>query len=127
MNMFEAFFESYRSDWQETRDGNRIAEFYHAPCLTLRADGSFASLQTKDEVVRFFQTVADTLYKQGIEQWASKDLTTETLGSRSAIVTMTWLALNSEGSLLRQWRQSYNLVRFGQDWKIVLSTFHLEK
>ncbi len=74
MNTFEAFFESYRSDWEAARDGNRIAEFYHAPCLTLRADGSFASLQTKDEVARFFQTVADTLYKQGIEQWASKDL-----------------------------------------------------
>jgi hypothetical protein len=42
----EAFIEAYAAAWQLPADGKKIAEPYHAPCLTLRGDGSFVALQT---------------------------------------------------------------------------------
>ena len=53
MQEIAAFFESYRARWEATRDGKVIAQFYHAPCLTLRGDGSFVCLHTADEIVRY--------------------------------------------------------------------------
>jgi hypothetical protein len=121
----QQFFDSYQRIWAATRDGKQIAQFYHAPCLTLRGDGSMLTLQTEDEVARFFQTVADTYFQQGIARFAFQDLRAEPVGGRSAFVTMTWNALRADGSSVREWRQSYNLVRFGETWKIVLATFHV--
>jgi hypothetical protein len=85
-------FESYQSTWVATRDGKQIASFYHAPCLTLRGDGTFVCFSTVDEVTEFFQSAADTYYRQGWERIAFKDLSTELLGSRSVFATMTWQA-----------------------------------
>jgi hypothetical protein len=70
MHDVKAFFESYREIWERTRDGRQIAEFYHAPTLSLRGDGSFVCLQTADEIVQFFQSAADNYHKQGWERWA---------------------------------------------------------
>jgi hypothetical protein len=37
-------------------DGDRIASLYHAPTITMRGDGS---IQSHDELTRFFQGVAN--------------------------------------------------------------------
>ena len=47
------------------------------------------------------------------------------VGQRSALATMTWKMLRADGNLMRQWRQSYNLVRLTEGWRILVSTFHL--
>ena len=127
MEDIRAFFESYRARWEATRDGKVIAKFYHAPSLTLRGDGSFECFQTTDDVARFFHATADTYHRQGLNRIAFKDFSASPLGARSAFATMTWQAFKADGSLAREWRQSYNLVRFGDAWEIVLSTFHVDR
>jgi hypothetical protein len=47
------------------------------------------------------------------------------IGERSALTTVIWKNLRPEGSLARQWRQSYNVVRFAERWRIQAATFHL--
>lgn len=49
----EGFFADYNAAFR-TIDGRRIAPFYHAPCLTLRGDGSFLLLQTEQDIEDFF-------------------------------------------------------------------------
>jgi hypothetical protein len=122
MSEIERFFEAYRNTGESNKS---LAPYYHAPCLTLRGDGSFVSLQSVDDVARFFQTLADTFDSQGLVKFPYKDFSAESLGPRSAFVTMTWEALKADGTLGREWRQSYNLVRFGEKWEIVLSTIHV--
>jgi len=38
---------------------------------------------------------------------------------------VTWELLREEGNVLRQWRQSYNLVRVEAGWQILASTYHV--
>jgi len=121
----KGFFETYQSVWIATRDGKQIAKFYHAPCLSLRGDGTFVCFNANDEIARFFQTVADTYHRQGWVRIAFRELAAEALGSRSIFATMTWQAFKADGSLAKEWRQSYNLCRFGETWAIVLATFHV--
>jgi hypothetical protein len=53
------------------------------------------------------------------------DVVAVSIGERSALATVTWKNLRPDGSVARQWRQSYNVVRFAEGWRILATTFHL--
>jgi hypothetical protein len=119
-----AFLNQYNETFA-TFDGEQIAEFYIVPTITMRGDGSIHCFQSREEIVRFFQGVADTYKGEGTEGATIHDLVAVPIGERSALATLTWKNLRADGSVARQWRQSYNLVRFAQGWRILAATFHL--
>lgn len=51
------FFDEYNETFV---DGERIAALYHTPTVTMRADGSVHCLQSREQLARFFQGVAET-------------------------------------------------------------------
>jgi ketosteroid isomerase-like protein len=119
-----AFFEAYNEAFASF-DGHRIATLYHLPTMTVRGDGSVHCLRSREELARFFQGVADTYRSDGSAGSRFEELQVGPIGGRSALATLDWKMLRSDGSLIREWRQSYNLVRFGSGWQILVSTFHL--
>jgi hypothetical protein len=119
-----AFLERYMRAF-DSIDGTRIAALYHAPCVTMRGDGSIHCLQSREELARFFQGVADTYHRDGYRSSRFANLEVTPIGERSALVTVDWELLREDGSVLRQWRQSYNLVRVEGGCQILVSTFHV--
>jgi len=117
---FDDFVEAFKSF-----SGARIATRYAVPGIALRADGSVQCLQTREEVERFFQAAVDSYHRDGCRGIRFKDLDVVPMGSRSVLGTVTWELLREEGSALRQWRQSYNLVRVEAGWQILASTYHI--
>jgi len=120
----QSFFNQYNEAFASV-DGNRIASLYHAPTITVRGDGSIHCLRSHEELARFFQGVADTYHREGSRSSTMHDTEVVPVGQRSALTTMTWKMLRADGSLMRQWRQSYNLVRLTEGWRILVATFHL--
>jgi hypothetical protein len=120
----QAFFNQYNEAFASV-DGNRIASLYHAPTITVRGDGSIHCLRSHEELARFFQGVVETYHREDLRSSTMHDTEVVPIGQRSALTTMTWKALRADGSLARQWRQSYNLVRLTEGWRILVSTFHL--
>jgi hypothetical protein len=118
------FLELYGREFDSV-DGARIAKLYHAPCVTMRGDGSIHSFQSVDELTRFFQGVADTYRKDGYRSSRFSNMEVVPIGARSALVTVDWELLRADDSVIRKWRQSYNLVRVDGGWQILVSTFHL--
>ena len=118
-----AFLESYREAF-DSIDGARIAALYHSPCITLRGDGSIHSL-TARELTSFFQGVADTYHREGYRSSRFRIVELVPIGGRSALATADWELLRGDGSVIRGWRQSYNLVRVQAGWQILVSTFHV--
>ena len=55
-----AFLDDYNEAFASI-DGHRIAALYHLPAVTVRADGSIHCLQSREELARFFQGVADNI------------------------------------------------------------------
>ena len=47
------------------------------------------------------------------------------MGGRSAQGTVTWELLREDGSVLRAWRQSYNLARVEGGRQVFASTYHV--
>jgi hypothetical protein len=123
MHEIETFFQAYRRTGEASES---LAPYYHAPCLTLRADGSFVSLQSKADVESFFQSLADTYRGYRWTKFPFNNFSAVSLGARSVFASMAWEARKSDGSIGKAWGQSYNLVRFDGRWKIVLSTFHVD-
>jgi hypothetical protein len=119
-----AFLNQYNETFT-TFDGNQIAALYCIPTVTMRGDGSIHCFQSREEIARFFQGVADTYQGEGVTRGTMHDLAVVPIGERSALATVTWKNLRPDGSVARQWRQSYNLVRFTEGWRILAATFHL--
>ena len=119
-----AFLELYGREF-DSADGVRIAKLYHAPCVTMRGDGSIHCFQSEEELTRFFQGVGDSYRKDGCRTGRFSNFDVAPIGAQSALVTVDWELLRADESVIRKWRQSYNLVREGSGWQILVSTFHL--
>jgi len=119
-----AFFEEYNNAFASI-DGKRIAELYHMPTVTMRGDGSIHCLQSRQDLSQFFQGVADSYYKDGYRSGTIANFKIVPIGRRSALATMDWEMWRGDGSLIRMWRQSYNVVQVDDRWQILVSTFHL--
>lgn len=119
------FLEEYNTAFASI-DGGRIAALYHMPTVTMRGDGSIHCLQSREELARFFQGVADTYYQDGYRGGRFKNLEVVPIGGRSALATLDWEMQRGDGSVIREWRQSYNVVRIGNVWQILVSTFHVK-
>jgi hypothetical protein len=117
------FLNQYNEAWKF--DGDQIAKLYCVPTVTVRGDGSIHSFQSREEIARFFQGVLDTYRGEGAIGGTMQDLEVVPLGERSALATVTWQNLRADGSVAKQWRQSYNLLRFAEGWRILATTFHL--
>lgn len=119
-----AFLDLYRREF-DSADGTRIAKLYHAPCVSVRGDASIHCLQSTEKVTHFFQSVADAYRREGYRSSRFSNVDVLAIGGRSALATLDWEMLRADGSVVRKWRQSYNLVRAGIEWQILLSTFHV--
>lgn len=117
---FDDFVEAFSSF-----NGARIATRYVVPGVALRGDGSIQWLQSREEGERFFQAAVDAYHRDGCRGIRFKDLGVVPMGGRSVLGTVTWELLREDGSVLRHWRQSYNLVRVEAGWQILASTYHV--
>jgi hypothetical protein len=125
----EAEISAFLSQYNETfatYDGDQIAALYCIPTITMRGDGSIHCFQSREEIARFFQGVVDTTYRgEGAQSGTMHDLEVVPIGERSALATVTWKNRRPDGSVARQFRNSYNVVRFDEGWRILASTGHL--
>jgi hypothetical protein len=117
------FVESYM-DAFDAANGPEIVALYHIPYVTVRGDGSLHCFQDKEVAQGFFQKVADTYLQDDCRRSRYFDLEVTPIGARSALATLEWEQLPEDGSSIRRWRQSYNLLRDRAAWKVLTSTFH---
>ncbi|OUR72702.1 hypothetical protein A9Q76_03245 [Arcobacter sp. 31_11_sub10_T18] len=117
------FFTKYRSTFDK---GNmkEFSTFFNEPFMSVRADGKIQSLSCNKDAELFFPLVIDMWKKEGYNSFTMSDFEVVKLGSTSMLVTFTWEMLDNNADLIRQWRQSYNLVKNYDEWKVILSTFH---
>jgi ketosteroid isomerase-like protein len=116
---FEAFVDAFGSF-----DGARIAALYCVPHVALRADASIQCMQSRAEVERFFQAAVDGYAREGCRACRFTELDVVSLGECGVLGTVTWELLGDDGRVLRTWRQSYNLLRNAEGWRVFASTYH---
>jgi hypothetical protein len=73
----------------------------------------------------FFQEVAERYYAEGQRGSRYVNLEVKSIGSKSVLATMDWQMLREDGSTIRTWRQSYNLICLDGRWQILVSTIQV--
>jgi hypothetical protein len=99
-----SYYKAY-ADAFHARSGTQIADFYCTPCISMRGDASIHCFQSRRSEIKNLEAVP--------------------IGGRSLLASMDWVFYRGDGTLLKEWRQSYNLVRIDGRWRILLSTFHV--
>ena len=120
------FLNDYVRHWY-AGDWIAVAALYHVPCITMRGDGSVHCFQSSKELQEFFQGVGAGYDKEGnLGPGRYHSLTTQPIGAQSLLATLTWQMVQKDGSIIREWRQSYNLVRIDGRLQILAATLHLD-
>ena len=118
-DFFERFVRAFVSF-----TGKEVAQLYTVPTIAVRGDGSIECLLSRHQVETFFQTALDRYHADGCRRARFHELEVVPLGGRSAVGTVTWKLLSDDDRVVRTWRQSYNLLRVEDTWRVVASTFH---
>lgn len=117
------YFSSYAATF-DARDWDSFIAHYHQPAMSIRADGTVVLLHNHQQASSFFQSVAEKWRQEGYTHFTTRDFEVCTLGRYSAIVTFTWEMRSADNSIIRHWRQSYQVNSRDNIWYVCLSTFH---
>jgi ketosteroid isomerase-like protein len=117
------FFNQYAHSF-DSKDWRGFIAHYHEPALSIRGDGSYMLLNSRDNAKEFFQSVSTKWASEGYAQFTTRERQVHQLGNLCALVTFIWEMRRHDGSFIREWRQSYEVVRRGVNWQVVMSTFH---
>jgi hypothetical protein len=120
-SFFDRFVEQFG-----TFEGERIASLYLVPGIAIRADASVDILSSRSQIEEFFQATVDDYHREGCRACRYTDLEVVGIGRRCALGTVTWELVREDQTIVKQWRQSYNLVRIERDWLVYASTAHLQ-
>jgi hypothetical protein len=84
-------------------------------------------INTIEETEQFLQTVAQMYHTQGWDRFVAKSVAAEPLGSRSIFATVNWQVTKADdGAVTADWRHSYNLFLSDEEWRIGVTTFHVQ-
>jgi ketosteroid isomerase-like protein len=122
----QAFFDRYGRDF-DLADWPAFCAHYCEPAFSVRADGTVAVLGNWRAVEQFFSRVWSTWRQEGYGRFSFSDLSVAPVGGQSVLTTLTWHLLRADGSEIRQWDQSYQLLQVAGAWKVLSSTFHRER
>ncbi|NRA33239.1 MAG: hypothetical protein HRU17_07850 [Polyangiaceae bacterium] len=116
------FFERYAQTFHEQM--GTFCGLYVYPCSTVRLDGSVQVLLTQPEAVQFFSEARLKYEAEGCVRWDIHHFDVVPLGTHSAAATLEWQMLRADGSRIRSWRQTYNVLGGAGAWKVLHSTLH---
>ena len=119
----ERFFKAFCVAFSEF-DGALIAQRYATPYTALNAEGTIQVFSTQAQIALYFQGILNDYHRQGCRSCQFKDLRVVPLGHTSALASVTWELLTGQHAVASTWRESYNLTREGNGFRIFASTDH---
>ncbi len=127
MEELRTLIERYRAAWEkilrETGDVNEVNQFFHLPCIFVGSNGSISPFSAAEDISTFHRPRLERFRKGGVKKPRTRDFEAVSLGTHSALVSVTWEQCREDDSIERTWRHSYNAVSTDTGWKILVSTF----
>ena len=118
------FFDGYNTIF-DSGDMDAFSNLFTEPFISGRADGTLESMPTHEMAKDFFSKALNKWNIEGYQYFTTKDYEVIPMGQKSMLVSLTWEMLNESRILIREWRQSYNLIKVDNHWKVITSTFHI--
>ena len=114
MEELRSLIERYRAGWEtvvrETGDVDSLNTFFHLPCIFVGADGSAMLFRAANDISAFHRPRLDLFRKGGVKKPKTKDFDALAIGTRSALVSVSWELCRADETIERAWRHSYNVI-----------------
>ncbi len=117
------FFKQYQCEFDQ-QNWASFAALFHEPAMSVRADGSVMLIPTHAQGERLYASISSNWRAQGYARFEMANFEVLALGQDSRLLSFDWLMLSESDELIRQWRQSYQLIRTHRSWQVFTSTFH---
>jgi hypothetical protein len=119
--------ERYRATWEgivsETGNVDEVNQFFHLPCIFVGADGSPSLFSSAEDISTFHRPRLESFRQGGVTKPRTKDFEITSIGTYSALVSVTWEQYREDDTMERTWRHAYNAIKTDSGWKILVSTF----
>jgi hypothetical protein len=119
-----AFLDSYK-DAFNALDGSRIADLYSVPS-GIAHDGGYTHWPTRETIVSNMAALCVQYRENGYEKASYQPVSYLPLGEKYAVVQVAWRIGRTEGRDPWEFSTTYNLMRTGEAWHVLLCTAHDE-
>lgn len=123
MNELDSFFSHYAERYMAS-DVDAISAVYEAPLLAVR-EGRAIHLSDRAAVRGHLTELMAAYQSAGAARADIAELDVMSLGKSSATVTVRWHVLDATGSLVRDFRTTYHILRVDGEWRILSYTTRL--
>jgi uncharacterized NTF2-like protein DUF6841 len=122
VNELAEFFAEYAARYMAS-DVDAISAVYEAPLLAVR-EGRAIHLPDRTAVREHLAELMNAYAAAGAARADVAELDVLPLGTSSAIATVRWEVLDAAGTLLRDFRSTYQLLHTDGGWRILSYTNH---
>lgn len=119
---FVAYFTRYAAAF-DAFDAAAVARFCHVPCTMIRA-GQVDVLTTAGAISANMEALMRHHRAQGYERASFDGLRVAMLDRDLALVTVSWTIHLRAPAKALTFRNTYELARMADDWRILVSTTH---
>ena len=119
---FDVFFARYAERYLAS-DVAAMSEIYEAPLLAVR-DGVALHFADRGAVCAHLAELTAGFAASGAARAEIASLYATPLGTSGAIATVHWLFSEANGALVKDFHTTYQLLRAGDDWRILSYTNH---
>jgi hypothetical protein len=120
---FDTFF-SHHAERYMASEVDAISAVYEAPLLGVREGCAIHHLSDRDAVRGHLTELMAAYQDAGAARADIAELDVVSLGESSAMVTVRWQVLDATGSLVRDFRTTYHILRVDAEWRILSYTNH---
>ena len=126
MDQDDAFFESlmqrYTDAWNR-EDVDAIESYYNDPFFSYK-EGKLELYLDRDEWREIDLAWIEVNRREGPATWERVNSSFQHLGRNSVLVTTQWVFRRLDGTAVWDFVDSFQLCRFGDDWKFLNRTVH---
>jgi ketosteroid isomerase-like protein len=116
----QRFWETYSERYMAS-DLDAVEALYEAPFLAVREN---EPLHLRDRDEGHLAGLMEAYRNAGAKEATIADLQVVQLDGASSIATVRWNALAGDGTLLREFTVTYQLLRQPDGWRILSYTYH---
>jgi ketosteroid isomerase-like protein len=120
----QQFWEAYSERYMAS-DLDAVAAVYEAPFLAVR-EGQTIHLRDREEVRAHLAGLMEAYRNAGATEAAIADLQVVQLDDASSLATVRWIARSEDGTALREFTVTYQMLRRSDGWTILSYTYHAD-
>ena len=118
------FFTHYAERYMAS-DVDAISDLYEAPLLAVR-EGRAIHLPDRTAVREHLAELMKAYQSAGAAGADIVEIDVVPLGKSGAMATVRWHVVNEVGTILKDFRSTYHLLRAGEAWRILSYTNHAD-